>query len=173
MHENGGCCGGSCGGNCDCHDNEAAKKVLIIDFLYLDLTKCERCKQTEINLEEAIEKVSFALYEAGYEIVLNKINIDSEKLAIEYKFISSPTIRVNGKDLFKEIAESECKDCCDLCGDTVTCRTWEYKGDEYDSPPVEHILNGILKSIYIEKEEEEEEEYKIPVNLKKYFAGVE
>src|SRR5690554_6535002 len=96
------CC--SCGSNC--YEPEQPVKKLIIDFLYLDLTVCERCQSTENSLDEALKEVSAILKSAGYEIVVNKININSEELAIKHQFVSSPTIRINGNDIAMEVQES-------------------------------------------------------------------
>jgi len=52
------------------------------------------------------------------------VNITTKELAIQYQFISSPTIRVNGNDIVVELRESVCEDYGDLCGDNVDCRVW-------------------------------------------------
>ena len=106
-----GCC--SCGSGC-C-GQEQKKRQIIIDFLYLDLSVCKRCQGTETNLEDAVNEVSTVLRTAGFDIVVNKININSRELAIEHHFLSSPTIRVNGRDIALEVKESSCKECGDLC----------------------------------------------------------
>jgi len=67
----------------------------------------------------------------GTEVVLNKINVNTEELAVAYKFKSSPTIRVNGHDIQIEVRESLCESCGDLCGDEVYCRVWVYQGNEW------------------------------------------
>ena len=95
------------------------KRQIIIDFLYLDLSVRKRCQGTETNLYDAVNEVSTVLSEAGFEIVVNKININSRELAIKNHFLSSPTIRVNGRDIALEVKESSCKECGDLCGDCV------------------------------------------------------
>ena len=96
------CC--SCGSSC-CQP-EQAKKEVIIDFLYLDLSVCERCQGAESSLEEALREVAKVLEATGTEVKVNKININTKELAEEYKFLSSPTIRVNGRDIQMEFKES-------------------------------------------------------------------
>lgn len=164
------CC--SCGSNC-CEPEQPVKK-LIIDFLYLDLTVCERCQSTENSLDEALDEVSAVLKAAGYEIVVNKININSEELAIKYQFVSSPTIRINGNDIAMDVQESACKECGDLCGDSVDCRVWVHEGIEYNAPPKALIINAILKAIYsnVKADSGKKEEYRLPENLKVFFEGV-
>ena len=67
------------------------------------------------------------LESAGVEIIVNKIHINSKEKAIQYRFVTSPTIRVNGRDIQMEFKESLCETCGDLCGDEVDCRVWVYK----------------------------------------------
>ena len=45
--------------NCCC--NQESKKEVKIEFLYLDLSVCERCQGTESNLDEAIQDISQVL----------------------------------------------------------------------------------------------------------------
>lgn len=77
-----------------------------IDFLYLDTTVCGRCQNTEKALDEAVASVAGVLNAAGYEVNVNKVNITTRELAIQYQFISSPTIRVNGNDIAAELQET-------------------------------------------------------------------
>ena len=88
------CCSNS---SCSCVTPQNKKK-LTIDFLYLDLETCERCKGTDNNLLLAINEVKEVLKSANYEVEVNKIKINSKEIAIKYRFLSSPTIRINGKD---------------------------------------------------------------------------
>lgn len=166
------CCGQS--SSCCCN----SKKKIKIDFLYLDLNVCERCQGTETNLDGAIKEISTVLEAAGFELQVNKVNINSSELAYEYEFISSPTIRINGQDIVLEVKESSCKECGDLCGDDVDCRVWNYEGIDYTEPPKEMIINAILKVIYSGKNTDsegstKEEKYELPTNLKHFFELME
>lgn len=163
-----------CPDSSECCQFPTEKKKLVIDFMYLDLTVCERCQGTESGLEEAINDVSAVLNSAGYEVILNKININTKELAIEHEFLSSPTIRINGKDIVLETTETPCKDCGDLCGDNVDCRSWVYEGKEYNEPPKAMIVNAILKEVYggSSSKPRTKEEYVIPENLEVFFEGL-
>lgn len=166
--------------NCCCQSQSCCcshetKKELKIEFLYLDLSVCERCQGTESNLDEAIQDISQVLKAAGYAILIEKININTRELALEYEFVSSPTIRINGRDISLEVKESSCKECGDLCGDEVDCRVWSYEGVDYTEPPKEMIINAILKYIYSEQDSiindaPQTDGYKIPANLERFFA---
>ena len=94
-------------------------KKIIIDFLYLDLDICTRCQGTEEGLDEAIKDVARVIQLTGAEVVVNKIHIENREMAIQHKFISSPTIRVNGKDIQMEVKESLCESCGDLWGGDI------------------------------------------------------
>ena len=161
---------------CSCSDGCCApepKKELNIDFLYLDLNVCERCKGAKGNLDQAIQEVSKVLKSAGYTVATNKVHIVSEKMAVKYKFLSSPTIRINGRDVNLEVRESTCKDCGDLCGDTVNCRTWVYEGVDHEEPPKEMIVSAIMKAVFGSHSElkKRKQKYILPKNLKIFFKG--
>lgn len=56
----------------------------MIDFLYPDLSVCEGYQGAEYNLDEAINEVSCVLKAAGFEILVNKTNINSKELAVKH-----------------------------------------------------------------------------------------
>ena len=170
------CCSTICGCEDEIHSTE--KRKIVIDFMYLDLSICTRCQGTEDSLEEAIADVAKVLELTGAEVVVNKIHIDSKEKAIQYRFESSPTIRINGKDIQLEMRESLCESCGDLCGDEVDCRVWVYKGKEYNVPPKAMIIDALLREIYSINElsgngkQSKEQEYEIPKNLKRFFDSM-
>jgi len=75
---------------------------LLIDFMYLDLTTCDRCLGTERNLEAALEKVRDALATTGARVEIRRTLVETEAQARELAFVSSPTIRINGQDIALE-----------------------------------------------------------------------
>ena len=146
--------------------------------MFLDLSICTRCQGTESSLEEAIKDVAKVLELAGIEVVVNKIHIDSKEKAIQYRFESSPTIRINGNDIQLEMRESLCESCGDLCGDEVDCRVWVYKGKEYNVPPKAMIIDAILREVYSDKKAQlnnrvGKEAYQLPENLRRFFESIE
>lgn len=160
-------------GCCDAtKDNEFKKRSIIIDFLFLDLSVCTRCQGADTTLDEALVEVSKVLKSTGLEVIVNKINVTTEELAIQHRFVSSPTIRVNGIDIQMEVKESLCESCGDLCGDEVDCRVWVYQGKDYTVPPKAMIIEAILKEIYGDSERNNNltEEYTIPENLKHFYS---
>jgi len=168
----------SCG--CGCSDGccEGAQTVetgrrVVIDFLYLDLSTCVRCQGADSNLDEAVAEVSRLLRATGVEVVLNKVNVNTEALAIQHRFISSPTIRVNGRDIQLEVKENSCECCSDISGTDVDCRTWTHHGIDYDVPPKAMIIEGILTAVYgVNTAPAPEGDYTLPENLRRFYAGV-
>jgi len=157
------------GGHPDTKKSSQIKEVAI-DFLYLDLNTCERCIATGDTLDEALNALAPAFQAMSYTVHVNKVNITTKELAEQYLFISSPTIRVNGMDICTELKESNCKDCGDLCGDSVDCRVFVYEGSEYEQPPAAMLIDGILKVIYGQPSRANED-YTLPDNLERFFAG--
>ena len=169
-----GCCGPSCGcGPQVPLDAEigVSPREITIDFLYLDLNTCERCVATGDTLDEAQTLLAPVLNRMGVSVTVNKVNITTAELAGQYRFVSSPTIRVDGVDISAEIAESHCADCSDLSGCATDCRVFVYQGREYEQPPTAMIIDGILRALYAPPTPGEPEPYVMPHNLTDYFRG--
>ena len=165
----------SCGpGCCDVpKDVQMNKKQIVIDFLFLDVSVCTRCQGADTSLEEALSEVSKVLEATGVVVLVNKINVVSEELAKQHRFVSSPTIRLNGRDIQMDVKESLCDSCGDLCGDDVDCRVWVYQGNEYSIPPKAMIIEALLKEVYGgSNDEQKEPDYSLPDNLKKFYAAM-
>jgi hypothetical protein len=125
-------------------------------------------------LDEALDEVSKVLQAANLEVILNKVNVNTKELAIKYKFISSPTIRINGKDIQMDVKESLCESCGDLCGDEVDCRVWTYNGQDYTYPPKAMLIEAVLKNVYGADTDEVkvEQNYAMPENLAKFYDAI-
>jgi Domain of unknown function (DUF2703) len=88
------------------------------------------------------------LDEAGIEVAVRKVLVGSEEQARRWRLVSSPTIRVNDRDVAGELTESACGPCSDLCGDQTLCRVWRYQGREYTAAPVGLLVDAILGQAY-------------------------
>lgn len=150
-----------------------SKRSLVIDYLFLDLNQCERCMDTEGILDETAAIINPILEATGFEVTVNKIHIENEALADQHKFLSSPTIRVNGQDIQLEYRENSCQSCGDICGDDVDCRVWVYQGKEYETPPKAMLIEAILGHIFSRDNQAHPspEDYKIPDNLTRFFTA--
>ena len=97
------CCGPECcGAEGDVTlkgDIQIARSHLDIEFLYLDLSVCERCQGTESSIEGALAEVARVLELSGVKVTLQRIHVQTEEQARALGFVSSPTIRINGWDI--------------------------------------------------------------------------
>lgn len=150
-------------------------KKIEIDFMYIDLEVCTRCKGTDANLAIALNSVADVLEASGAEVVLRKTLVDSEQKALELGFASSPTIRVNGRDIALEFRESNCTSCGEACNGETDCRVWVYRGQEHTEAPVSMIVDAILSAVYSVREQvlkpQPKNDNAVPENLKRFFIN--
>jgi hypothetical protein len=156
-------------------DPQSTEK-LRIDFLFLDLTTCTRCRGTDRNLDAALTVVRDLLQAVGAEVEVNKVHVRSQEQARALRFVSSPTIRVNGEDIALELKESSCgsEACTDGCGDQIACRVCVHQDHEYPEPPVAMIVDAILRHLYgtaAAPTASKPQRYELPENLRRFFAG--
>ena len=155
-----------------------APDTLRIDFLFLDLTSCTRCLAADRSLESALDVVGDVLRASGVEVEVNKVLVDSAERARALRFVSSPTIRVDGRDVAVELRESSCgsEACTDGCGDQIACRVWVHRGQEYTEPPVAMIVEAILARVYGGTRSgvasvASAGAYELPQNLARFFSA--
>lgn len=156
--------------SCCCGAKTESGKKLSIEYLYLDLNTCERCVGTDAVLDEVVEVLRPALELAGYEVDYQKHEMETAQMAEQYHFISSPTIRVNGRDIFGEVYESECDCCSDIAGTDVDCRVFQYQGETYTVPTKEMLASAILSHLDSQPACSCET-YVLPENLKRFYDG--
>jgi hypothetical protein len=154
----------------------ATMHQLVIDFLYLDLETCTRCRGTDANLAAALVEVGRVLDAAGVEVSMRKTLVASEEQARLVGFVSSPTIRVNGQDIALELRESSCAACGEACAcdGTIDCRVWVWQGQEHTEAPTAMIVDAILREVYGgERATAPSPVGAVPENLARFFAGKE
>ncbi len=118
-----------------------------IELLYL--MDCPWCVKTKRLLRESLKELKL-------KAKVKEILIDSKTKAKKYKFVGSPTIRINGKDIQKVVEKARClpceklvkltkkttlfvKDECCVSG----CRTYNYKGKRYPYSPKRLIKEAL------------------------------
>lgn len=119
-----------------------------VEFLYLDLSTCGRCQGTERRLDEAVAEIRPLLQTAGIELDVRKIHVATERQARELGLLTSPTIRVMGRDVQIDFKESACGECGDLADCDVDCRVWTWQGKDYAVPPKEMLADALLRAVY-------------------------
>src|SRR3954454_2520147 len=149
---------------------------LRLEFLFLDLTTCSRCLGANRSLESALDVVREALQATGVELEVDKILMESAEQARALRFVSSPTIRVDGRDVALELRESSCRSdaCTDGCGDQIACRVWVHRGEEYTEPPVAMIVDAVLGHVYggaPPRGARQREPYVLPDNLARFSSA--
>lgn len=145
---------------------------VLIEYLYLDLKTCDRCVGADKVLDEVLTVITPAFQMAGYYIELKKVEITTTQMAQEHRFLSSPTIRINGQDICGNVTENACGCCSDISGTDTNCRVFEYKGKTYEVPPHEMLARAVLSAVFgIPSEHSVCKEYTLPENLKAFFEG--
>ena len=156
---------------CSCGCESFSEKKIVIEYLYLDLQTCNRCIGTDNVLDEVMLTLNPALKLAGYEVEYRKIEMRTAELAKQFRFLSSPTIRVNGQDICGFVKENSCRCCSEISGTDVDCRVFEYNGESYEVPPKEMLAETILKTIFGTTDNCSCGDYKLPDNLKTFYEG--
>jgi hypothetical protein len=153
--------------------SRATQRTLEVEFLYLDLTTCTRCQGTDASLRTALAVVQPLLDALGPTAALRSTQVTSAEQAQQLGMVSSPTVRINGRDIAPELQESTCGPCSDLCGETTACRVWIHQGQEFTEPPVELILAAIVRELSADVAEAALPDAPSTVrdNLRRFFAG--
>lgn len=159
------CCSDSSSAN---DPNLEHKKMVVIDYLYLDLSVCDRCQGTDERVFQAVEKLRGVMEDAGYNLIVNRIEIENEDLAQRFEFVSSPTVRVNGVDICPKVIENECDCCRSLSSYDVYCRQFSFNGKLYEVPPVAYIVKRTLEIVF-GKENKPDEPYVMPENIRGFL----
>lgn len=174
------CCGGESDCCCDpvngCCDPDASaddpnlerKKTVIVDYLYLDQSVCDRCQGTDERVFAAIDILRPVMDMAGYNLVVNRVEIENEYLAQRFEFASSPTVRVNGIDICPEIIENECDCCRTLSSYDVFCRQFSFNGKLYEVPPTAYVVKRILEIVF-SGQKPSYEPYEMPENIRGFL----
>lgn len=146
------------------------RKQLVIEYLYLDLQTCDRCIGTDTVLERTLDLLRPKLADAGYEVIYRKKEMSTAELACRYRFLSSPTIRLNGYDIFGAIKENNCGCCGKIAGTDIDCRVFEWAGKCYEVPPKKVMAEALLRAIG-KTAPPDEGTYVLPDNLKRFYDG--
>lgn len=149
------------------------RKVLNVDLLVIDLNICQRCVPTGDQLKIAVHLLTPVADALGIELRHREVVVQTPEQAKENALLSSPTIRLNGRDVVQDIQESKCESCGDLTNNntSVDCREWHYHGKVYSTAPLPLLIESIMDAILnmdtppvVPSPLEE-----LPENLQRYF----
>lgn len=147
---------------------------LTLEYLYLDRTSCTRCRGTNDSLEAAAALLRPVLRALGAELEVSRVHVTSAAQAESVGLRTSPTLRVNGRDLQPDFAESRCGSCSDLApaAGGVECREWTWGGRTWTEAPVGLIVEGVLRAV-LTPEPGEAPPAGLPENLRRFFEAGE
>ncbi|MGN0505718.1 MAG: DUF2703 domain-containing protein [Lachnospiraceae bacterium] len=155
---------------CSSETDTVSCRKLNIEYLYLDLNTCDRCISTETVLDEVVEVLRPALELAGYTVDYRKHEMATAQIAEQYHFVSSPTILVNGQDIFESVFESDCGCCSDIAGADVDCRVFKDQGKTCTVPTKEMLASAILNHLN-RPQVSSDDTYVLPENLRRFYEG--
>lgn len=125
----------------------AKGKVLWIEWRRLveNGDTCQRCRETELELEKAVSKLREVLLPLGIKVILRKREISYEEFKKDP--LISNQILINGRGiesyLNAKVGESP---CCDLCT-PYNCRTVEIDGKSYEVISSDLIVKAGLNAV--------------------------
>jgi len=147
-----------------------------VELLVIDLDTCARCVPTGAQLREALTVIAPAAEALNVGLTYRETVVQTADEAKARALVSSPTIRINGRDIEQDVRESECESCGDLTegGVIVDCREWHYKGEIYSAAPLPLLVETLMDAL---REVDDrppvtpEPLLALPENLDRYFAN--
>ena len=173
------CCGGAATTEATAVPSSGAspqRRRLNIELLVIDLESCTRCVPTGEQLRNAIQLIAPAADAMDIGITYRETVVQTAEEAKARALLSSPTIRINGRDIAQDIRESECESCGDLTGGDVSidCREWHYRGQVYSAAPLPFLIETLMEAMLTVDERPPvtpEPLADLPENLARYFAN--
>lgn len=151
------------------------KRDLNVELLVIDLNTCKRCVPTGEQLKEAVNLLAPVAEALDIDLQYREVVVQTPEEAKRRGLLSSPTIRLNGRDIVQDIRESECESCGDLTdnGTRVDCREWLYRGQVYPAAPTAMLVEAIMGAMLdVEAPSVEIEPLEaLPENLDRYFKN--
>lgn len=111
--------------------------LMQIDFFYFDLNTCGRCKETEANLIHVLKELDLL-----DNLKMHKLN-DHQEYVEGFGNVVSPSIFVDGKDIFKKVETSQCNECSQICGKSVGCRAESGESDSFSKESIKKAILGV------------------------------
>ena len=81
-------------------------RPLVVELLAVDLSTCGRCTGTDRNIEAVVRELRSGFAQAGVDLQFRKTVVQTAEQAVALRLRSSPTVRINGRDVPIELRES-------------------------------------------------------------------
>jgi hypothetical protein len=128
--------------------DQRKRRILRVELLAVDLKTCARCVPTGKRLEAALGLLREVAEALGIELEYSPKVVASRDEALRRALRTSPTIRLNGRDIDPEVAESACESCGRIAGGAlVNCREWRYRGKTYSAAPLSLLLESLMSAM--------------------------
>lgn len=126
---------------------QARDRDLTVDLYYIDIDTCDRCQGASGRIDDAVAEVAGLLDGLGVGITVRKTLVETEEQAQRLRLVSSPSIRIDGRDIQPDVEEDLCGACSALPNQSsVDCRVWSYRGEQHKSPPKGLIVEALLRA---------------------------
>jgi len=154
-----------------CCPSPRSQRTITIEVFYLDSDVCDRCRNTLTALDDAVTLMKPVIRALGCTLTIHRVHITSLSLAQQHRFLGSPTVRVNGRDVNENLAEDSCLACGSLCGDSVTCRIFTYQGQTTQILPLGLMIEAMMRALLSPTSHQDNTPYEVPENLTCFFQG--
>lgn len=164
--------------------SDSPNRILRVEFLFLDQETCDRCNGAGDQLRQAVADTQAALAALGFSVELHETLVADAKTALELQLRTSPTIRINGRDIQPDYQESRCDPCGDMVGQAdIGCRDWHDNGQSFTTPPKSLLVKAILRAAMQQDDTPTApacggseksgccDDFVLPENLKRFFAA--
>lgn len=153
-----------------CCSSASSLRTLDIEVLYLDDAVCDRCQNTLLALDEAIDLLRPVFNVLGVYFSVRKIKVTTVEMAMQNRLLSSPTLRINRMDVEDSLTQSLCESCGDLCGEQTLCRTFTYRSMTTPDIPVGLVVEAILHELMCPRPFRTPSAYQLPENLSRFLS---
>ena len=151
-------------------------KRVRIELLYLDAETCDPCRATVASAERAAQELREALADRGIEVELDLTHVTDPVQARALGFVSSPTVRVDAREIALGVQEAHCGTCSANAGEPVACRTVSYEGERLDHTPTAMIVEAVLAHLRggeLPLPPAVDEDADAPTSVERYLRAIE
>lgn len=149
-------------------------RTLAIELLYIDIDTCSRCQGADAALDSALADAAPALAALDVDLSVTRTLVDSEDVARARRLTSSPSIRIDGRDIQPDFEESDCASCGTLVSSgSVDCRVWRWRDIKDTAPPKGLIVEALLRAALAPEpgEPPSAADFTLPDNLLRFFQS--